>query len=142
MGCDVHCHFEIKVDGEWLHYSAPHIDRNYQLFSKMAGVRGEETPIAKPRGLPQDATKTTKLVSDYDCGHTHSWLSADEIGELARWYEDTFCKKGAWHSFETDGFGYLFGNGWDYKKYPKSDGGYDGVPIAIQDVRLVFWFNS
>ena len=41
MGCDIHAHFEIKVDGEWLHYSQANINRNYRLFEKMAGVRGE-----------------------------------------------------------------------------------------------------
>lgn len=27
MGCDIHAHFEIKVNNEWLHYSKPDIYR-------------------------------------------------------------------------------------------------------------------
>lgn len=60
MGCDIHLHTEVKINGVWHHMGAPSVPRNYRLFAKMAGVRGIETPIAEPRGLPGDATLLTR----------------------------------------------------------------------------------
>jgi len=41
MSCSIHLHIEVKVDGTWEHYGEPSINSNYQLFEKLAGVRGE-----------------------------------------------------------------------------------------------------
>jgi hypothetical protein len=64
MGCDIHAHVELKLaDGRWHHWNAPHINRNYLLFTKLAGVRdyGEGIqPFAQPRGLPKDITLPTQ----------------------------------------------------------------------------------
>ena len=61
MGCDIHANFEIKVNNKWLYYSNPDIDRNYDLFARMANVRNNRgiKPIDDPRGLPEDITETT-----------------------------------------------------------------------------------
>lgn len=52
--------------------------RNYAFFAALAGVRG---PGPDPRGLPDDASETTKvLVEWWDCdGHSHSWCSLREF---------------------------------------------------------------
>ena len=50
MGCDIHAHLEIKIDGKWLYYSPVNINRNYNVFAKTAGVRnytGKIIPISK-----------------------------------------------------------------------------------------------
>ena len=71
MGCDIHCHLEYYVDGEFRDIDLykknigddstdefikfqVYIDRNYLLFGLLAGVRGEIIPISKPRGIPED----------------------------------------------------------------------------------------
>ena len=78
MGCDIHVHFEIKLNGKWEHYSNPSIDRNYELFAKMADVRNDYEnpiiPISFPKGLPKDLSVVTKFEVDHwgSDGHSHS----------------------------------------------------------------------
>ena len=86
MGCDIHVHTEVKIDGVWHHYGNPWVARNYALFGLMAGVRdGEQEPIVQPRGLPANATELTVFCARKwgNDGHSHSWLGADEIEALA-----------------------------------------------------------
>ena len=39
MGTDVSLHVEVRIDGEWHHYSFPRVPRDYGMFAKMAGIR-------------------------------------------------------------------------------------------------------
>lgn len=138
MGCDIHVHMEIKLNGQWEHYSIPRISRNYALFEKLAGVRGEvENAIAPPRGLPDDVTTVTK----FDCsywgldGHSHSWISSQEFAEIYAYHETLVANKDYWYL--SDIYGYLFGNDfkdfWVYREdYPKE----------VEDFRMIFWFDN
>jgi len=130
MGCDIHAHFEVKIDGEWLHYSQPRIERSYALFEKMAGVRGDvENAISPPKGLPSDLNKTTAFCAkrEDDDSHSHSWLSSHEVVKL----------KEMIGRLDSDDFGYCFGNSWeDFWEYR------DDYPIEVEDFRLVFWFDN
>lgn len=143
MGCDIHLHIEVKIKGKWHHYSIPDISRNYTLFGKLAGVRREdETPIAAPRGLPDDATELTR----YDCdvrwgpdGHSHSWIGAKEIVALKDWVENVQKWSGKYgpNWWMEDTFGYLFGNSFaGFVEYPSD------CPEGLEDVRFVFWFDN
>lgn len=61
MGCDIHLHIEIKMNGLWRHYSMPHIERDYCLFGVMAGVRGnKDDMIVAPSEI--HLNKNTYLV--------------------------------------------------------------------------------
>jgi hypothetical protein len=142
MGCDIHVHTEVKIGGEWHHLGHPNIGRNYSLFSKMAGVRNyspEETPLAEPRGLPEDATFLTKF--DYKHmgadAHTPSWLDGEEIDKLDEWYRAYYKQHDpdSYHYIERE-FGYVFGNGWNVKKFPS-----DNWP-GVEDARWIFWFDN
>ena len=135
MGCDIHLHIEIKMDGKWEHYANPWVDRCYALFGVMAGVRGDGPAIVEPKGLPEDMSIITR--ADYEMmerdAHTPSWLDEDEIDKLSRWLGTR--KEGLegdiLHTF-------LFGNGLtSFKRY--KDGHY--VPPGCTAVRLVFWFD-
>ncbi len=133
MGCDIHAHFEIKVDNEWLHYSAPRFERDYNLFEKMAGVRGlSENAISPPKGLPDDISKTVLLNCKWmgSDGHSHSWLNKKEIRELYAFHAKDFIS--IWEQW-----GYLGGSGWECFDEYKED-----YPAEIQDIRLVFWFDN
>lgn len=145
MGCDIHLHIEVKIDGAWHHYGAPSIARSYRLFEKMAGVRGEESnAIAYPKGVPDDATFLTKIdykLWDTDA-HSASWLGVDELMQLEDWLRtgksETFgeynLEYGILHS-------YLGGNGFTaWKRYPQDGSPFN--PWMIEDVRLVFWFDN
>lgn len=147
MGCDIHLHIEIKVKGEWFHYAAPHVKRWYDLFERMAGVRGDvANAIAAPRGLPLDVTATTLFHSDYDeDGHSHSWLSGPEIATLEDWgrtHLQTNKGYGEW-DLEIDmlSWTFLFGNsfaGW--YKYPEDNQRLR--EIGLEGFRFVFWFDN
>jgi hypothetical protein len=99
MGCDIHATLEVKTLTGWVcvntyhghHMAYPCGDRdwslpvttarNYARFAALAGVRGEGL---EPRGVPDDASETTKYLvglwgSD---GHSHSWLPAEEAAEI------------------------------------------------------------
>ncbi len=106
MGCDKHLYVErrrnINNKDVWFNcdnwrlnpyhdeenepkYEIAHLydDRNYRLFSVLAGVRNysENEPIAQPRGLPSDVSDATKAQSDHwdGDGHTHSWFTLKEV---------------------------------------------------------------
>ncbi len=62
----------------------PFNDRNYEVFAILANVRndGNVTPIADPRGLPEDCTHsgTGGREADYEYGdHSFSWLTLREL---------------------------------------------------------------
>ena len=140
MGCDIHFHSEIKVNGEWHHYGSRYVRRWYDLFSKMADVRNVPIehedyiePIVEPRGFPDDASVTTKLEYEFDGpdAHTPTWLTRVEAVEIIQWYND---HSSARHGAEWEEFGYLFGNGWQDTDEPKPEG--------YEDARWVFWFDN
>jgi hypothetical protein len=148
MGCDIHLHIEVKLNGKWEHYGAPNVSRWYLLFEKMAGVRGEpENAISLPKGLPDDLTTLTRYSSerwDGD-GHSHSWLGIEEIMLLEDWLK---TQKSEWRTHSPDAsvdlehhvlHTYLFGNSFTGpKRYPEDDQSRPGV----EDVRFVFWFDN
>jgi len=131
MGCDIHLHVEVKINGKWEHWTNPSVDRNYDLFAKMAGVRnnGSITPISEPKGLPKDLSVVTQFAYEYekDDAHTESWLNRDEIKELAQWYENTYPRG---ISLECSILhSYCVGYSFKDKMYH-------------EDARFVFWFDN
>ena len=138
MGCDIHLHTEVKIDGKWYTYGTPNVRRNYDVFAKMANVRngdGEIDPIAEPKGLPEDCSKVTTVKAEYweADAHPHSWLGAEEICELEEWYEETFKHLKVPYAWASHLFGYSWGG---FSKYPEDN------PEEIEDVRFVFWFDN
>jgi hypothetical protein len=107
----------------------------------MANVRNYNDtiiPIAKPRGLPPDPTFITWF--DYTRrweadAHSISWLNGEEMDELQKWIKIEYKERENLFYFE-DEFGYIFGNGWNVKKYSES------YPKGVEDARLVFWFDN
>lgn len=114
MGCDIHMYVEYKKDVpvknsdkrevKWISgdYFKPNPfqdiwddeskmermelygDRNYGLFSTLAGVRdytGLINPVSEPKGMPDDCCAYIKQANeDWDSdGHTHSWLTLKEL---------------------------------------------------------------
>jgi hypothetical protein len=150
MGCDIHVHTEIKVGGQWHHYSQPRISRSYWLFALMAGVRTSEVvpqAMFPQRGLPEGLSFTTQLSADeWEAdGHSHSWLTGSEMAKVIAEYDrlryDAAKQKEdreSWFSLEHECFGYLFGNGWDFN--PDEDHG-EAYPSCVEDVRVIFWFD-
>jgi hypothetical protein len=147
MGCDIHLHIEVKVDGQWHHYGAPRIERSYRLFAKMAGVRTDnpEQAIIQPRGLPEDITLITKMEwtdgGEDEYYHHTSWFGGEEISKLEDWLNEQGGQKEEidleWNILNS----FLFGNSFagPFKYYNNN------VKIAghtVEDVRFVFWFDN
>ena len=113
MGCDIHAHIEIKVDDEWLYYAPANIQRDYRVFEKMAGVRGElRFAISPPKGIPKDASKMTLLHAQNAMSYKHSdsWLSYEEYVILIDYLTANYPSNRDFdweHSFLGD-FLYLF----------------------------------
>ena len=142
MGCDIHLFAEIKVNGVWHCHTVLDVRRNYELFNKMAGVRGDGLGvIAAPKGLPDDLSVVTQLYVEHwnEDGHTHSWLNAEEIYLLEEWMEEfghTF-RQFAGLPWTPDNLGYLFGSSYGaWHTYPNDR------PDGIEDIRFVFWFDN
>jgi hypothetical protein len=134
MGCDVHCHIEVKINGRWEHWSAVHVDRDYRLFARMASVRnpkrgqeGHVVPISIPRGLVNDPSVVTEIAyrRDEPDAHSESWLDGKEMEALCKEFPDL---RGSW------GYG-LGGNGF----VAEDD---DPFPDCVEDFRVIFWFDN
>ena len=73
-------------DGEWQidwddeYYGG----RNYQLFSLLAGVRGDLEPISRKRGIPEDAScgYLYKCKQWEEDAHSHSYYTLDELLQI------------------------------------------------------------
>src|SRR4051812_35325061 len=90
MGCDIHAVIEQReVIGQgyswWKNRGETDIDRNYELFAVLAGVRNNHNivPIAEPRGLPEDVDTMFEVYYehwDIDA-HSASWVTLKEMRE-------------------------------------------------------------
>ena len=138
MGCDIHLHVEVQIAGRWEHYSELDVERCYLLFGIMAGVRGDERPVAPLRGLPSDLNPVTAAAyaSWRNDAHSMSYLLAGEIGEVCQRCRQEVSKLGwsprdAFPGFECCGRGQSAIN--------CIQGRLEG---DVQDVRFVFWFDN
>lgn len=137
MGCDIHLFTEVKIRGEWLFYGQIHMPRNYELFSLMAGIRGNRQPIVSPKGIPSDLSCITRIhYMDYKSDlHHASWFNQEEIEKLMKYIRGNeelyFGEK--WLYI----IGWLFGNSYHGIAKYKSD-----YPDEIEDCRWIFWFDN
>jgi len=142
MGCDIHAFLEVRSrkSGDWLYYGEVDIGRYYELFERMAGVRGSvSNAMVQPRGLPVDLSPMTGLLREHwgGDGHSDSWLTAEEMAQLDKWYQ--VRGKASKSLFVRDHAEnlYLFGNDiTSWWLYPSER------PREIIDIRLVFWFDN
>lgn len=107
MGCDIHllveqrtlehgwvgrnCYDTVLTESNYRsrdkqrdYYDPPLVStRNYELFAKLANVRGNERGTA-PRGLPPDPSPLLKRAVDAwgSDGHSHTWLPLREAVQL------------------------------------------------------------
>lgn len=85
MGCDIHICVEVGSSASQDHWfgMATDVDmnRDYNLFSKLAGVRGVEPALIEPRGLPNYISYETERYYEYwqNDAHTSAWLLLAEL---------------------------------------------------------------
>lgn len=125
MGCDIHGGIEWRSnpDASWFtHCILKGMGRDYELFGKLAGVRGGGC-LVEPRGFPDDASPYIK-DEWRECGdHTPSWLSPQEFDEAF-----FACAVPA-------------GNTADYRAVMKTLHAL-ADEVGGSNVRFVFWFDS
>lgn len=114
MGCDIHVMTEVKItkDSPWEFFGEIHMDRWYDLFSKMVDIvgRGNEEAIADQRGIPEDASALTKyLIDDVDF-HTHSYLNHHELAMIVEYIGnfDFSADYASFIEFSLNYYGYNF----------------------------------
>jgi hypothetical protein len=137
MGCDIHIHSEVKINGKWEHLSEIEMDRSYEVFGYMVAGHSrsyklDEKPLAKERGLPDDINILTKVLLNSNAEHTFSWLNSKETEKL---YQKYFEKEklDLWiHNLQGIRFSYF-----DY------DNGFLESNIdEIEDFRIIFGFDN
>lgn len=134
MGCDIHLVLETKWRGQWVGVPMQRCPntRNYKRFGLLAGVRG---PGPDPRGVPDDASAYAQMeIAHWDCdGHSHSWCTLKEFVEACLASEPDPEKMLDPDDPRTqDPYYHYFG-------LEVLDDGVDG---AIDDYRVVFWFDN
>lgn len=100
MGCDIHMYIEWKIGtGEWKadhHHDIYKEDdyenvrevsatgRNYELFGRIAGVRGSCRRSLYPKGLPKNISDMIKRAAEFwnGDGHSHSYLSLSTFKKI------------------------------------------------------------
>lgn len=89
MGANIHVHIEVKINGQWHHYAAPIVRRDYQLFAAVNGLRAEDIrPSNRPNAisthhkLPGDISLITRLSLEEDRGrglHDFGYLTSNDL---------------------------------------------------------------
>lgn len=163
MGCDIHIVAEKRLrDGTWAtcrtydsidiamlspssarrlsEESLPWLsmrlrNRNYDLFSALAGVRGNGP---EPKGMPGDiAPLTREMAEDWGSdGHSHSWSS---VGEMVAAFVE--------HALDDDEKVNLtelrMNGGTSVREFA---GRYFGLDLdrqnGTEDYRFVYWFDN
>lgn len=147
MGCDIHGWVEVRpydFDKDYWKsmVNIDHLERNYQIFGRMFGVRMYEenfTPIAPERGQPLSSKYYVKGDEDSEISsrdrdyehwdldaHSMSWISLKEIMDN----EERILKPKEGYSFDSK-FAMLF-------RIMKEL----GKEYGIDNVRLVVWFDN
>ncbi|RLB17876.1 MAG: hypothetical protein DRG35_01405 [Deltaproteobacteria bacterium] len=105
MGTDIHGWLEFKSEDEWegAFQISNLVDQYYDIFGLLFGIRNALfKPIAPGRGLPSDASLTTRL-NWYDwkgTGYGATWITYNEIKEI-NWDEEAIDNR--IHEYTSDG---------------------------------------
>ena len=153
MGCDIHMHVEYKPKDVWesgdyfikTGYGNCNIgfceDRCYDLFAVLANVRNYDDVryIAKPRGIPRDATEHT--MESYKIWHldAHS-ASYFTLKELIDFYNETKTEV-LEHLIDelrrrADELCLIWNYRWENERL------YSDAYNDSDKIRIVFWFDN
>lgn len=114
MGCDIHMFCETRIPGEDWKIHPLHLPKNdfekefcghgllelnlgrhYWMFGVLAGIRGGQSALYYPRGMPDTASPELKAAWDYGGGdwHTPTHLSIRELINCMKEYRRQYYKK-------------------------------------------------
>ena len=136
MSTSVHMHVEVKKDGQWQHYSAPHIPTDHTFYDLISGVYGKICPIAAPRGLPSDLSSMTAYCyaldeKNFSRLHHQSWLGPEELLRLQQQLNELLPTTNPLDRDLEEGYLRCYIN----NNAISAHRGFD-------DSRIVFWFDN
>ena len=150
MGCDLHASMEVLFDGKWFCIGALDSDRNYSLFGKLSGVRGEDDePFFEVGGeLPDDVTDEVR--ADYgewgDDAHSLTIVDYRGLEEFCkhfrkptkRWSSISRADRGLWRGGKKE-FDLFFAASYvnDWLSIARKF-----IEIGAEDVRIVIWYDN
>ncbi len=111
-------------------------NRNYELFAKLAGVRGEGP---EPNGVPQDVSQLARVQLEgwNSDAHSVSYLSLREFTKRYCTCEHIISNAAADRLQGGDAFKdteTICAGGYDFDDYDEID--------TDTDVRIIFWFDN
>lgn len=139
MGCDIHAfvdYDQTHQDGiSTFHWGSIKLERNYWLFSLLAGVRGQRKESLQPKGLPKSMSwqvrKETylQLVDDADINDNTERCIGREHAKKHNWkmIDEYHCEHPDWHSYSylsLEELDSVIGNYMDL---------YETLPILIEE---------
>jgi hypothetical protein len=111
MGCDIHAfvdYDQTHQDGvSTFHWGSIKLERNYWLFSLLAGVRGQREQSLQPKGLPKNMSWQVRrevyleLINDADVNdYTREGYVGREHAKKHNWtiIDEYHCEHPDWHS--------------------------------------------
>lgn len=116
------------------------VSRNYELFARLAGVRGEGPP---PKGLPDDVSEFVEAEYEgwgHDA-HSVSWYSADEFVQIytrTDWADDEDTPLNPYVARRLDS-----GTEMSVALFLRDKASvYVQDHESVDDYRFVFWFDN
>jgi len=148
LGADLHSSMEVLFDGKWFFVGALPSRRNYQLFGKLSGVRGDDGPFFEESSeLPEDVCQEIK--DDYEAwgsdAHSLTVIDYKDLEAFCDYFQKpslNWCKLTAKER-----------NSWsDKKQYDKHCAASYVVDwlffarklmsVGAGDVRVVIWYDN
>lgn len=159
MGCDIHCYIEYKRPSDnrcrWRDFGGRiNPGRNYNIFSKMAGARGElSDAVVAPRGFPNDAAYKSSddywlYISDSGNENTCTKEQAERYIAYGCKYKDTekrWVSHPDWHThswLSADEFERATNDDFDKPEYTAILAAMLSFESCGYESRLVFWFDN
>lgn len=138
MGCDIHGHIEVELNGKWEHYNTLNIGRDYILFGVLSGVRSSETPLFHTLPtIPNNCSEITKKEYEYweNDAHSITVLSAQDFNKLVRHLKTNYPRLYDDSYFERE---FMRVTSVEYSIYAQAwlDEG------LYEDMRYIFWYDN
>lgn len=152
MGCDIHPYLEIKHKGKWIYAGQPAGERNYLLFGRLSGVRGDdERYFPELYGELDQYEFTDDVLKEWTSwgndGHSHTlityeqmleWIEEEGLDENITWDDLTQAEKqhGEEARYKLSRKCMYFARSWLKVMRTLIDSG------VAEDARIIAWYDN
>jgi hypothetical protein len=141
VGSDIYAYVEYRKRGDkdtsWYQFGKIILPRDYVLFGRMAGVRGDGDPVAEARGFPADASVGVLYAYKEAGEYFASWLTCSELFEAYR----LASNDPAYETYVSELKGFLPGERRTRHEVHALCKAMQSLEEAGYETRLVFWFD-